>query len=266
MKKKNLGSDSQKPVFIVGMPRSGTTLLEQIIASHQYGFGAGELSEMKLITDEFGFSGDLTRQIFEKVNSLGKEEIREFAGKYLKRLERHSGDAKRIVDKMPQNQVYLWFISLLFPDAPVISCIRDPLDTCFSCFITDFHGGHAYKQDMFSVGAYYAVFSKYMELWKEVVANPILTVNYEDLTENTEKVTRQVIKHIGLDWDQNCLELRDRGHFSQTASNIQIRQGIYKTPVKRWTKYEKHLGPLKEGLEEGKRRAEEDASEELVND
>lgn len=255
--KKKAGNTSLKPVFIVGMPRSGTTLLEQIIASHVSGYGAGELSMIKTIADDLGCAGNFDENLFQRINDLQGHDINSFAKKYLDRLERHSQTAKRIVDKMPQNQVFLWVISLLFPNAPIINCVRDPLDTCLSCFIIDFKDGHSYKESLFTVGVYYSIFSKFMDHWEKVISNPILTVQYEELTENPEAITREVIDHIGLDWDQNCLELRDRGHFSQTASNLQIRKGIYKTSIKRWQKYEKHLDPLKEGLAKGEKMVQD---------
>ena len=247
---RGLNSFSSKPVFIVGMPRSGTTLIEQIVASHELGFGAGELSTIKSICTNLG-AGELTESFFTRLKQLNAPEIDAEAIKYLEQLERYNKKATRIVDKMPHNQQFLWCISLLFPQAPIIHCQRDPLDTCLSCFFTDFNSGHNYKENLYSLGEFYSIFSKFMDHWKKVVPNPILTVQYEELIESTEKLSRKIIKHIGLHWDSNCLELRDRGHFSQTASNLQIRKGIYKTSIKRWKRYENYLDPLKKGLAVG---------------
>ena len=246
------GSPSRQPVFVVGMPRSGTTLLEQVIASHSKGFGAGELPIIKRIAMEW------KRMMPQEDFSLGlnslisQEEILSKTEQYLARLRRHAPGAERIVDKMPHNLQFLWCIALLFPKAPVIHCRRDPRDNCFSCFVTDFDTGHGYKDDLYTLGKYYRIYENLMEHWKQVVPNPILTVQYEEMVTDPEKMTRKVIDHIGLDWEPECLQLRSKQHFSLTASNVQIRKGIYRSSVQRWMRYEKHLAPLLAGLEEYK--------------
>ena len=245
------GSASRQPVFVVGMPRSGTTLLEQIISSHSRGFGAGELPTIKKIAMEW--KRMLPQEDFSAaIGELNPEEIQGKAEEYLYRLQRHAQSAEKIVDKMPHNLQFLWCIALLFPEAPVIYCRRNPRDNCFSCFVTDFNTGHGYKDDLYSLGKYYRIYESLMEHWKQVIPNPILTVQYEEMVANPESITRKVIEHIGLDWEPECLKLRSKQHFSLTASNVQIRKGIYRSSVQRWKLYEKHLTPLLAGLGEDK--------------
>ena len=138
------------------------------------------------------------------------------------------------------------------PEAPIIYCRRDPRDTCFSCFVTDFNSGHEYKNDLYTLGRYYRIYERLMAHWKPVIPNPILTVQYEELVDNPEQISRKVIEHIGLDWEPECLELRSKQHFSLTASNVQIRKGIYRSSVQRWKLYEKDLTPFLDGLEKYK--------------
>ncbi len=115
---------------------------------------------------------------------------------------------------------------------------------------------HTYKENLYKLGQYYSVYNQFMEHWRNVVPNPIMKIQYEELVDNPESMSRKIIEHIGLNWDPNCLNLRDKNHFSRTASNLQIRKGIYKSSVKRWQKYEKYIGELREGLQDGNERAE----------
>lgn len=249
-RQRGAGSFSRKPVFIVGMPRSGTTLLEQIIASHSSGGAAGELYTIgQLATEVMGRNG---RVLFERIDNLGPEGIDAFAVRYLDHLQRIGGNAERIVDKMPGNLIQVWFIALLFPEASIIHCLRDPRDTCLSCFMHDFLRGHTYKKDLYTLGRYYSIYTGLMDHWKKIVPNPILTVEYEKVVREPEEMARKIIAHVGLEWDPACVKLKNKEHFSLTASNLQIRKGIYQSSVQRWKPYEKHLGPLLRGMAEEK--------------
>ncbi len=245
----SLGSPSRQPVFVVGMPRSGTTLLEQIIASHSKGYGAGELSTIKKIVHT-EFTALQQKKAFEfALQTITKEQIQQQVDYYFSQSRKQApSNAEKIVDKFPHNLQFLWCIALLFPKAPVIYCRRDPRDTCLSCFVTNFSSGHGYKKDLFTLGSYYRIYEGLMKHWQQVIPNPILTVQYEELIENPEKHSKKIIEHIGLEWEPDCLTLRSKQHFSLTASNVQIREGIYKSSVQRWKKYENHLQPLLEGL------------------
>ena len=244
-------SASRKPVFIVGMPRSGTTLLEQLIASHPLGAGAGEL--VTIGTIKANLLGDppiFTDEFLTRIKTLDAGQIEEYASAYVRQLEEHDAEAQRVVDKMPDNFKNLWVIGLLFPQAPILYCVRDARATCLSCFMQDFTKGHLYKSDLRTLGHYYALVDKRMDIWKAVLPNPMLTVEYEELVTNPEATMRQVFQHINLDWDPACLEMRDRKHFSLTASMLQIRSGLNTNAIHNWKKFEKHLGPLLEALAE----------------
>ncbi len=245
--RRHFGVGSELPVFIVGMPRSGTTLVEQILASHPLVYGAGELTYIReleqdlLARAQVGTIGQITEG-FDSFSS------RSFAEQYLERIRSANGDVSRITDKLPGNFEYLWLISLMFPKAKIIHCVRDPMDTCLSCFFTHFSTGHAYKNDLKNLGLVYGLYRELMNHWHKVLPISILDVNYEDMVDNHSDTSRRVVEFCGLNWDDGCLEFfRNRRHIN-TASAVQVRQRIYKTSVKRWEKYKRHLTPLIEGL------------------
>ena len=240
----SLGTDMERPVFIVGMPRSGTTLTEQILVSHPEVAGGGELSYFT------GICTNLHKIVGNKdaypycCKFLNKKNADTIIRQYLELLERHSVTARFVTDKMPNNFLYLGLMRLLFPKAPVIYCRRDPLDACLSIYFQYFSKHHKYSFDLMDIGHYYMDHVRLMSQWKKVLPGPMLEVQYEDLVAEPEKNSRRLIEFCGLEWDPACLEFYNKKRDVRTASNWQVRQPIYASSVRRWKNYEKYLGPL----------------------
>jgi hypothetical protein len=242
------GDPSERPIFIVGMPRSGTTLTEQIVASHPKICGAGELETMFHMVDAVPGLAGANKRYPECVRDLTQASARDLARRYLVELNRYSRTAVRITDKMPHNFDKLGLISLMFPRARIIHCRRDPIDTCLSCFMHEFHKQHTYNCDLASLGLYYREYERLMAHWRTALPIALFELRYEDLVADQEAVSRALIEFCGLPWDDRCLEFHRADRSVQTPSAWQVRQPIYTKSVERWRKYQRHLGPLIEVL------------------
>jgi len=230
-------SSSIKPIFIVGMPRSGTTLLEQIIASHPEAAGAGELGFWTEVL--FEHSAELRRGVLEE--SLR----RRLASDYLRLLEDCGGTAARVVDKAPVNSDFLGLIYSIFPRARVIYMQRDPIDTCLSCYFQYLSPAMSWSMDLSDLAYYYQQHQRLIEHWRAVLPREtLLEVAYEELVADHEGCTRQVLAFLGLEWSERCLEFHKTARPITTASTVQVRQGIYRGSVRRWQRYERHIAPL----------------------
>lgn len=241
------GSDSVLPIFIVGMPRSGTTLVEQIISSHPRVHGAGELKHIKHIAQGLSNGAGGQARYPWNVSSLTNEKATSLANEYLAKLRQHSDDAIHITDKLPANFLYLGLIVTLFPRARIIHCKRHPIDVCLSCFFQSFREVD-YSFDLAHLGRYYIRYAELMAHWRDVLPAQLLEVSYEELVEDQERVSRWLIDHCGLDWDERCLEFHKNDRSVNTASFYQVRRPMYSSSVNRWISYEKYLGSLKELL------------------
>ena len=242
-----------RPVFIVGMPRSGTTLTEQIIDAHPRGYGAGELGLMSDIFSELGI--DQNNPYASGPDDYDPEALAAAAESYREFTREMVGerDVDVIVDKAPMNCKYLGLIALAFPDAKIIHCFRDPRDNCLSCFFQLLNAGHSYSFDLKNCGIYYRHYTKVMEHYRGLLSSsqvqmPIFENDYEGMVANQEQRTHDLLKFIGLPFDPACLEFHKTGRVAITLSNDQVRQPMYKTSTKRYERYAKHLGPLVEGL------------------
>ena len=242
------GSDSELPVFIVGMPRSGTTLTEQIVSSHPQVYGAGELISFSRFGSDIAKQFEASSPYPECLSLLDSFMANKFSEKYLKELDGYSQNAKRITDKMPGNYFNIGLIKTLFPKARIIHCKRNALDTCTSIFSLCFPQGHHYSFDMTELGQHYLDYERLMAHWCSLFPDEIFDVQYEELVANQETVSRQLIEHLGLEWDEKCLEFDKNKRAIRTASNLQVRKPIYKNSINRWKRYEKQLGPLIEIL------------------
>ncbi len=236
------GSQSELPVFIIGMPRSGTTLIEQIVSSHPAVHGSGELDKLATLAAGLDSYPETTR-------ALDGSALQHLAAEYEARLLRDAPPGtQRITDKMPSNLLHLGFVALLFPRARVIHCRREPLDVCLSIFFQAFSGGNEYAYDLTDIGMYYRQYERLMAHWGAVSPLNMLEVRYEDLVTDPENITRRLIEFLGLPWDDRCLAHTENQRPIQTGSIWQARQPIYTSSVQRWRRYEKHLGPLKRAL------------------
>jgi len=241
-------NNSQLPVFIVGMPRSGTTLVETILASHPLVHGAGELGDLFLMRAELCKASGTSKPYPHCLETIGADVLDRFANQHLAKLASLAPDAARVTDKMPQNFVQLGLIDLLFPGARVIHCMRDPLDTCLSIYSHPFVQHHGYSADLTNMGLYYREYLRLMAHWRTVLRIPLLDLRYEDLIEHHEEKVRQLLNFCELPWDERCLRHHESGRVVNTFSYNQVRQPIYKTSIARWKRYKKHLGPLIEAL------------------
>ena len=243
------GVKDRRLVFIVGMPRSGTTLLEQIIGAHPVVETLGERPEITRLAADIGVAsqdpiGGWTRD-FDKAGSI------KAANRYLDGALAAAGDrnARRFVDKMPSNFLYCGLIRLMFPAAKFIHIRRHPLASCLSCFQQDFEAGHAFAAGLDRVGRYCRTYLDVMAHWRSVLPpEALLEIRYEALVAEPERVTRRVIEHLGLDWDAACLAPHRRAGMVTTASVMQVREPINDRAVERWRRYAAHLDPLIEAL------------------
>ncbi len=237
-------SESRRPVFIIGMPRSGTTLTEQILASHPRIYGAGELSLMAQIAAELG-RGQKASHALPSTDALGKA-----ARFYLEATNGLNSEADRVVDKMPTNFVRAGLIALLFPKARIIHCRRDPIDTCLSCFMQNAStAAMAWSRDLNDLGHYYCQYRRLMDHWRAVLpARRMLEIDYEVTVTDLEGQARRLVDFVGLDWDDACLRFHDSDRTVATPSHAQVRRKIYTGSVGRWKRYGDGVLPLLESL------------------
>ncbi len=234
--------DTNKPVFIVGMPRSGTSLVEQIIASHPETYGAGEITELWSIGQDICESEDY-RNYTEKLASVSMEDINKYAHRYLNFIENLGPNALRITDKLPHNFMHIGLIRQLFPSAHIIHCQRHPFDTCLSIYFKKFNDNHLYARNLSEIASFYTQYTQLMRLW-DGTETIILSLKYEDLVVKTEEITRNIISHIGLGWDDTCLRHHESNRLIATPSYTQANKTIYTDSINRWKHYRSHLQPL----------------------
>lgn len=239
---------SNRPIFIVGMPRSGTSLVEQILASHSDVFGAGELAKISQLAHSLSALSNTNKPYPEILESVNKKILQQCADQYLQHLNDINTDALRVVDKMPGNFFYLGLIQLLFPNARVIHCKRQPLDNCLSCYFQDFFQSMDWCYEQKNLAVYYHAYKKLMTHWKQTLKIPIMDVSYEELVADQENISRKLMGFCDLDWSDDCLEFHKAKRFVATASYDQVRQPMYKKSVARWKNYEAHIEPLKNAL------------------
>ena len=248
-RKRQFGSASQLPVFVLGMPRSGTTLVEQIISSHALVHGAGELQAMPAIKLTIAQRLEHANPYPECMSLFDKNMAEEYSERYLQELALHCPTATYITDKLPGNYFKIGLIKTLFPDARIIHCQRNPLDSCLSIF---FHYIQDWKWsfELTELGQYYLDYQRLMSHWQNLFPGEIFTVQYEELVMDQETHSKQLIDYLGLEWDEKCLDFHNNERDVRTVSNVQVRQPMYKNSMNRWKPYENHLQPLIEMLQQ----------------
>jgi len=247
--KAGLGHASDRPVFVLGMPRSGTTLIEQILASHPAAYGAGELPGSANAIGAINRDAS-PKEFPEAVLDLDGGTLRALGQGYLDALGKIAPPAaERVVDKMPTNFVMAGLIALMFPNARIVHTRRDLRDIAVSCYTILFATGQEHTYDLAELGRYLRDYVCQMEHWRRVLPKGMmLEVAYEDVTEHLEANARRIVQHCGLAWDDACLEFHRTERSVKTASVTQVRQPIYRSSVGRWRRYEKHLGPLLDAI------------------
>jgi tetratricopeptide (TPR) repeat protein len=242
---KGVGNPSDVPVFVIGMPRSGTTLVEQILASHPKAFGAGEPMYLHQLLGQ----GHLGIDFPDSMPRLKPDDFRRFADFYVMRLKAHAPTAVRIIDKLPTNFIIAGLIHLALPTARIIHVKRDPLDTCLSCFANLFSQQIDYSYDLGELGRYYRGYAGLMDHWHRVLPpGTILEVSYEELVADFESEARRIVAHVGLEWDPACLAFHRTKRVVHTLSAAQVREPIYGRAVGRAAPYATHLEPLRKAL------------------
>ncbi|HUG79566.1 MAG TPA: sulfotransferase [Burkholderiales bacterium] len=242
------GNASELPVFVVGMPRSGTTLVEQILDSHPRVFGAGEINHLWRTVTQIGMYLPRNAHLPEAIGAVRREAWPFLAETYLDGLRLQAPWAARIVDKLPFNYTLLGVVRLMLPRAHIIHCVRDPIDTCVSCFTTSFANDRGFTNRLEDLGVVWRAYREVMDHWEAVLPGGLLTVRYEDLVADTETVARRMIDYVGLEWSDACLDFHRNPRAVVTASRAQVRQPAYRSSVGRWRRYERHLGSLREAL------------------
>jgi tetratricopeptide (TPR) repeat protein len=250
---KHLATNLDIPIIIIGMPRSGTTLTEQIISSHPKIIGAGEVAFWTKAPTAMPLRIGSQTEYPNCMLELNTQHAKEIALMYestLKKIAGFNSDTKHITDKLPHNFLNLGLIALLFPNAKIIHTKRNPIDTCLSIFFQNFNNAHKYAFNLENLGFHYKQYQRIMKHWHKVLPDRIMDINYEDTITDPEYWSRKLIAHIGLEWDDACLAPHKLERTVKTASHWQVRQPIYKTSVERWRNYEEFLGPLIEALKD----------------
>jgi Flp pilus assembly protein TadD len=235
------GADSEAPIFIVGIPRSGTTLVEQIVASHADVHGAGELRNVGALVDTIeGYPASVAGADGAPWRGLGAA--------YADSVRVHAPTSPRITDKMPMNFQHIGLMHLVLPKATIINVIRDGRDTCLSCFKTLFSHGVEFSYDLAELGRVFRTYERLMAHWRAVLPGRVLDIAYEDVVADLEGTARRLVDHCGLAWDAKCLDFHNMERPVRTASAAQVRRPIHDGSVGRWRRYEAHLGPLLDSL------------------
>jgi tetratricopeptide (TPR) repeat protein len=240
-------ASDKSPIFIVGMPRSGTSLIEQILSSHPDIHGAGELPDLENILFALAKDAGKPGEAYPAIAArLSAEELMRLGHTYTERVWRLAPEATRITDKMMSNFAHIGMIRLMFPQAKIIHAMRDPMDSCFSCYATLFAKNNLdFAYDLGSLGRYYARYIQLMQHWQQVLpTGSILDLRYEDMVADTEGQARRLLDYLELPWDSRCLNFHENKRIVRTASAAQVRRPVYKSSVARWKHFETHLEPL----------------------
>lgn len=239
---------SSKPIFIIGMPRSGTTLVEKVLASHSKVHGAGELEHFfKYSTEDF-----LTENnnfLFAPLDQYPKEKLEKIGQEYLKQLESINSDAEYITDKLPFNMLMVGFIKLAFPNAKIIHCVRNAKDNCMSIFKRNFTtDNYRFAYNLKTLGQFHKLYQRLMEHWHKSFPDSIYDIEYEVLIKNPETEIKKLVQACDLDWEDSCLDFHRTEAVIKTASAYQVRQPIYDTSVGLWQKYQVYISELLDEL------------------
>lgn len=248
----NLGLDSPDPIFIVGLPRAGSTLLEQILASHSQVDGTMELHNILGLASRLkgrGNSGDDKPSQYPKnLGEINKEYFKRFGQQFINETRDYRENAPLFIDKMPNNFLHIGLIKLILPNAKIIDARRSPMACCFSGFKQLFAEGQDFSYNLEDIGRYYQAYLKLMSHWNQVLPGFVLTVNHEDVVDDLEKEVRRILDFCDLEFEQSCIEFHKTKRNIKTPSSEQVRQPIYKSATEQWRYFEEYLTPLKKAL------------------
>jgi tetratricopeptide (TPR) repeat protein len=245
----DVGCPADSPVFVVGMPRSGTTLVESLLCRHPDVSGIGEVPYISNLAQGCGRQMGSSLPYPQFLSQLPPPLCRQLGEDYVRLTHQFGVNAARIVDKTPGNFMLVGFILALLPKARIIHCVRNPLDTCLSIYQQYFTSGMGYAYDLKDIGEYYVQYRRFMDYWQSLYPDRICQVVYEDVVADSEQSLRRMIDYCALPWDERCLQAPGEEVKIRTASVWQARQPVYDSSVQRWRHYQKHLGPLLEALQ-----------------
>ena len=238
---KDVGIDDTSAIFIIGMPRSGTTLIEQIISSHKSVYGGDELGFLPDLVKKY-FISNLPGLALEKIADFENQKFDKIAKEYILKLKKISNNSKIVTDKLPSNFKWIGLIKMILPHSKIIHCIREPNDNCFSIFKNYFAGVDLkFAYDINEITHYYNLYFDLMNHWKEMLPGFIHDIKYEDLIRDPKKNVEKILNFCHLDWDEHCLEFYKNKRPVKTASDTQVRQKIYNTSINYWKNFEKYL-------------------------
>lgn len=241
------GDPESAPIFIVGLPRSGSTLIEQILSSHSQVEGTYELRDLALTVASIPNPRGMPHP--KAVVNIDQDMFKKLGAEYIERTRRHRGALPFFTDKNPNNFVHVGLLQLILPNAKIIDARRHPLDSCFGSYKQLFASGQPFTYDLVELGEYYLQYQRMMDHWHEVVPGKILSIQYEEVVADLENQVRRILKHCGLAFEDSCLRFHETNRLVKTASSEQVRQPIYSSSVHTWRGYEPHLSELIEVLE-----------------
>lgn len=244
-----VGCPSVSPVFVLGMARSGTTLVENLLSRHPQIKGIGEASYINNLAWGCEQYLDSAQSYPQFLSDLSADLCQQLGEEYVRLTQQFGVDAERVVDKTPGNFLFVGFILALLPNAKIIHCVRNPVDTCLSIYQQYFTNGLNYSYDLAEIGEYYVQYRRLMEHWHNLFPGKILNVAYEEVVMDAEQAQRRMVDFCGLDWDDRCLQMPGKDVTVRTASAWQVRQPIYHSSIQRWRQYERYLGPLLKALQ-----------------
>ncbi|MHC5022715.1 MAG: tetratricopeptide repeat-containing sulfotransferase family protein [Planctomycetota bacterium] len=243
------GNESDRPIFIVGMPRSGSTLVESILAAHPDVFAAGEITTLPSLTNSLAERFSMAQPYPDCVHEMTAAQLDEIASSYLDGTGRQAGDARRVTDKFLGNFAHVGFMRMILPRATIIHSRRDPIDTCLSCYTQPLMpNAHPWAADQAALGVAYREYERLMAHWREVLDDPPLDVQYEQIVADPETESRRIVEACGLPWDDACLRFHESQRDVRTASYQQVRKPVYGSSVGRAARFGDHLDPLRDAL------------------
>ena len=248
--RKNVGHSAADPIFVVGLPRAGSTLLEQILSSHSQVDGTLELPNVLALVNDLRRGGNMTGDnLYPSIlKTLDTDKYREFGEAYIRDTQVHRQSAPFFIDKMPNNFRHIGLIKLMLPNAKIIDARRHPMGCCFSGYKQLFAEGQAFSYDLSDAGQYYRDYQSLMDTWQSVFPGQILHVQYEDVVNDFEAQVRRILDYCGLPFEEACLSFYKTERAVRTPSSEQVRQPIYRGGIDQWKNFEAHLGPLKKSL------------------
>lgn len=238
------GFDREGPVFVLGLPRSGTTLVERILASHSKVHSLGEINDFAYGLMEAAGVGDKTAM----VRRSAELDFVALGARYCRSTREYGFDAALLIDKTPLNYLYIGLIRLALPGAKIVHVARNPMDSCYGMYRTLFRAGYPFSYDFDDIAAYYAAYRRLMEHWRSTLPGAFLDVSYEALVDDPETVSRELVDYCGLDWERRCLDFHKNEAPVSTASSAQVRRPVYRDALQRWRRYERQLEPLRSRL------------------